>query len=231
MSDETMERYCPVCETASSEFEAFGVVPRADARCPACGALERHRLVWLYFMRRTDLFDERQKDILHLAPEPCFSERLKSRFAQGYLTADLNDDAAMVKLDITDIQFPEESFDVIYCSHVLEHVADDRRALSELYRVLRTGGWAILIVPIVGDSTFEDSTVVDPMERLRLFGEADHVRVYGRDYIERLKAAGFETSVIMPSEFLDEEEITRMGITDAAGEIFHCTKAAASTTA
>ncbi|MBD0327083.1 MAG: methyltransferase domain-containing protein, partial [Pyrinomonadaceae bacterium] len=169
--------------------------------------------------------------VLHIAPEPCFIERLRSRLTGRYLTADLQDEAAMVKLDITDIQFAAETFDVIYCSHVLEHVLDDRQALSELYRVLKTGGWAILNVPIVGEKTFEDSSVVEPLERLRLFGETDHVRVYGRDYLDRLKEAGFETSIVMPTDFLDVEEIGRMGITDAAGEIFYCAKATTSTTA
>lgn len=218
------KRYCPVCETTASAFEPFGVIPRADAQCRACGALERHRLVWLFFKRRTNIFDGQRRDFLHVAPEPCFEVRLRNLLPNGYLTADLQEERAMVRLDVTDIQFSAETFDAVYCSHVLEHVEDDRRALGEFYRILKPGGWAILTVPIVGEKTFEDATITDPLERLRLFGETDHVRVYGSDYIERLREAGFEVGVIMPSDFLDDEEITRMGINAAAGEIFYCTK-------
>ena len=101
----------------------------------------------------------------------------------------------MVEMDITDIQYPDDSFDAIYCSHVLEHVPDDAKAMSELYRVLKPGGWAILAVPIRGDTTFEDPTTTEPEERERLFGQSDHVRYYGKDFKDRLEAAGFEVKV------------------------------------
>jgi hypothetical protein len=216
------QRWCPVCDQSSRRFLPFGVVVRPDAQCPRCGSLERHRLVWLYFARRTDLFDGKARRMLHVAPERTFEARLRKRLGAGYLTADLFDPHVMVQMDICNIQYPEESFDVIYCSHVLEHVPDDRQALREFRRVLRKTGWAILLVPITVDRTVEDPTVTDPAERLRLFGQEDHVRRYGPDYVDRLREAGFEVVVSQVSDLATGADATRMGLTPAAGEIYHC---------
>lgn len=217
-------RWCPVCERSSSRFREFGNPPRADAQCPRCGALERHRLVWLYFQRRTDLFDGRPKRVLHVAPELCLQPRLRRRLGSGYLTADLESPRAAVRMDVTDIRYPDESFDVVFCSHVLEHVPDDRRAMREFFRVLKGGGWAILLVPITAAATFEDPAVTDPAERLRLFGQEDHVRRYGPDYVDRLREAGFAVSTTGIADLASPDDIVRMALTPAAGDIFHCTK-------
>lgn len=131
----------------------------------------------------------------------------------------------MVRMDITQIDFPDNSFDVIYCSHVLEHVVDDRQAMQEFYRVLRPGGWAVLLVPITADQTFEDPAIVSPQDRLQMFGQADHVRRYGPDFVDRLKDAGFEVRVIRVSDLYGRVDAMRMGLTAACGDIFHCTKA------
>jgi hypothetical protein len=186
-----LARYCPCCKAHLRSFTPFGSLPRAEAQCPLCGSLERHRLICLYLTRKTDLFDGRPKKMLHVAPEPQLSHLFRKADSTDYLSADLSAPDAMVKMDITDIQYSDNSFDVIYCSHVLEHVSEDRQAMRELYRVLRPGGWAIIQVPILGDLTFEDSTVVSPDERQRLFGQYDHVRQYGLDYKDRLVDAGF----------------------------------------
>jgi ubiquinone/menaquinone biosynthesis C-methylase UbiE len=129
-----------------------------------------------------------------------------------YLAADLDSRKAMTVMDITDIQHPDGSFDVILCSHVLEHIPDDRKALSEFFRVLRPGGWAILQVPIAADTTFEDPTITDPAERQKLFGQHDHVRNYGPDYSSRLAEAGFSVSVDGFVRELDEAETERLGL-------------------
>jgi SAM-dependent methyltransferase len=219
-----MRRYCPVCRIPSDTFEEVGIVPREDAKCRWCGARERHRLVWLYFERKTDLFDGRLKNMLHVAPEQAFEHLLKNHLGSGYLTADLHKSGAMVKMDITDIDYADETFDVIYCSHVLEHVPDDRRAIRELHRVLKSDGWAILQVPVAADITFEDLSIAEPADRLRLFGNKDHVRKYGSDFVERLKEVEFKVKVTNASDFLTEEEIGLMGITAASGEIYYCKK-------
>jgi SAM-dependent methyltransferase len=208
------------------KFGKFGNPERKDAQCLFCGSMERHRLVWLYFEKMTDLFDGSSKSMLHVAPEPFFEATLKKQLGTGYISADIQNNRAMVKMDVTDIQFPNGNFDVIYCSHVLEHVLDDKRAMREFYRVLKVGGWAIILVPIfLGKlETLEDPAVTDPAERTRLFGQEDHVRWYGQDYLERLREAGFTVNVVKPADFLAGDEIERMGITSSAGEIYYCAK-------
>ncbi|HEY8259045.1 MAG TPA: methyltransferase domain-containing protein [Gemmatimonadales bacterium] len=215
-------RWCPVCNRSSRRFRTYGLVPREEAECPQCGALERHRLVWLYFTGRTDLFDGREKRVLHVAPEPCLEDRFRRRLGEGYLTGDLLDPHAMERMDITDIRHPDESFDVVYCSHVLEHVPDDRRAMRELHRVLKKDGWAVLLVPITVERTVEDPTITDPAERERLFGQHDHVRRYGSDYVDRLREAGFEVSVTEVSDLLGEDERRWMGLSRSAARIYGC---------
>lgn len=223
-------RYCPVCNRHSKKFGVVGSPPRDDAQCFYCGAYERHRMVWLYFKRKTDFFASKSFKMLHVAPEATFEKLFHRQLGNNYLTADLFNPRAMVKMDITDIQYPDDSFDVIYCSHVLEHVPDDRKAMREFFRVLKPSGWAMLLVPIVGEQTFEDPSITDPAERARVFGQDDHVRIYGRDYVGRLREAGFKVDVIYPEDFLSKEEIEHMGITKAAGEIFFCKKPGQSAT-
>jgi SAM-dependent methyltransferase len=217
-------RFCPVCGRSSRRFRPFGVVRREDAQCPHCGSLERHRLLWLYVSGRTDLFDGRPKKVLHVAPEPCFRRRFRQRIGDGYITADLFDATAMVKMDIMDINYPDQSFDVIYCSHVLEHVRDDRKAMREFHRVLRNTGWAILLVPITAARTLEDPAITTPEGRLRAFGQSDHLRRYGPDYADRLREAGFRVTVVGSTDLVPNDDIVRMGLTPVSGEIYLCTK-------
>jgi SAM-dependent methyltransferase len=218
------ERWCPVCEKASSKFRASGSELREDAVCVHCGALERHRFVWLYFSKITNLFDNSAKKMLHVAPEKHFESRLRKLLGQDYITADLFNKQAMVKMDIMDIKFPDGYFDVIYCSHVMEHIPDDKKAMREFYRVLKPGGWTIILVPINADKTFEDPSIVDPDERLRVFGQEDHVRIYGPDFLDRLRNSGFRVKVTVASDLFEKNDIVRMGLTPASGEIYYCTK-------
>ena len=137
-------RVCPVCEKRSRRFAPFGIERRNDAMCPHCGSLERHRLLWLFFERHTNLFNGQPKSVLHIAPERCLVTRLRRRIGIGYLTGDLHDRHADVKVDITQIHYPAGYFDVIYCSHVLEHVPDRIRMADEMVRVTRPGGLVYL---------------------------------------------------------------------------------------
>jgi len=186
-------------------YGAEGVVKRPNARCPSCGSLERQRLIALYLERRTSFFTDPLK-VLHFAPEPAFHEKFKSLSNLDYISADLISSRAMVKVDITDIPYEEHSFDVILCSHVLEHVQDDRKAMQELYRVLKPGGWALLQIPIQSsrEKTYEDPSIVTPEERLKHFGQKDHVRIYGEDYKDRLASAGFTVKVDSPVKELGQ---------------------------
>ncbi len=218
-------RFCPVCGSLSRKFRRFGVELRDDAQCAHCGALERHRLLWLYLTEKSDLFDGKPKKLLHVAPELCFEARLRDRLEEGYVTADLFNTRAMVKMDITDIRYPDGSFDVLFCSHVLEHVVDDRKALREFFRVLAAKGWAILLVPITTEKTFEDFSIIDPAERVRVFGQKDHLRRYGADYVERLREAGFQVTLVGVEDLACPEEAFRMGLSGCSDKLFICTKA------
>jgi SAM-dependent methyltransferase len=164
------------------------------------------------------------RSALHIAPEQILEQKLRPLIGKGYITADLMQAYVDVKMDITDINSPDAYFDFIYCSHVLEHVPDDLKAMREFRRVLADGGIAILLVPITAEKTIEDLSVQDPKERRRLFGQEDHVRKYGPDYVFRLENAGFNVEVLEPEDFLDAREIERMGITPAAGVIYVCRK-------
>jgi len=218
------DRFCPVCEKHSALFAPFGFDAREDAQCLRCGALERDRFAWLYFRRKTNLFDGKQKRMLHIAPEPALEFRLRKALDKGYLNADLFSKRVMVKMDVTGIYYPDDHFDVIFCSHVLEHVKDDEKAIRELSRVLNPTGWAVLMVPVKAEVTFEDASVIDPEERKRVFGQEDHVRIYGKDFVDRVKKNGFNVTVVHPADFLSAEEVQLMGITSFAGEVFFCTK-------
>lgn len=217
------KRFCPLCCKTSSRFRSFGVVPREEAQCVHCGALERHRFLWEFLNRRTNLFDGEMK-VLHVAPESCLEVRLIKRLGCNYLTADLFNPSAMVKMDVCNIPYPECSFDVIICSHVLEHVLDDRKAMREFYRVLNVNGWAILNVPIDREKTYEDSSIILPNERLKAFGQKDHVRCYGQDYVYRLRDSGFNVDIVKVNNLVDGNEAVKMGLTRAVGEIYYCTK-------
>ena len=221
MKSKLLAYHCPCCQSWLDAFEPFGSPPRPDARCPTCGALERDRLVWLFFNRRTRLFDRGHKRMLHVAPERSLENRFRQVPGLDYLTADLENERAMVRMDITDIQYPDDSFDLIYCSHVLEHVLDDRRAMRQMYRVLRPAGCAVIMVPIRSGPTLEDPLVTDPDERTRLYGQHDHVRAYGDDIVDRLAEAGFTVERFGPTDFLDSESIARFV---PKGVIFACHK-------
>lgn len=217
-------RLCPICGCSSPRFRPFGRTPREDAQCLHCGSLERDRLAWLFIRARTTLFGPAPKTMLHVAAESCLAERFRAHLGDGYLSADLRDDRAMVRMDITDIAYPDASFDVVYCSHVLEHVTDDRRAMRELHRVLRPGGWAILLVPVIGDRTFEDPRITDPQDRLAAYGQEDHVRRYGPDVVDRFRAAGFTVQVTRVADLVEADAAVTLGLTPATGEIFCCTR-------
>lgn len=201
-----------------------GVPPRPNAQCPKCGSGERHRLLWLYLKNRTNLFSDKLR-VLHFAPEYAFHKAFKSLPNLEYINTDLNSPLAMVKMDITDISIPDGTCDVILCSHVLEHVPDDKKALRELFRVLKKGGWAILQSPVNQNlsKTFEDLQVVSPEDRKISFGHEEHVRVYGRDYKKRLEEAGFSVRLDWYVRELGENLIYEYGL-HPDEPVYYCAK-------
>ena len=165
---------------------------RNNVLSPSTLSLERHRLLWLYLNNETDFFTAKHK-VLHFAPEQAFYKRSRKLSNQDYTTTDLYSPLADVKADICNLPFNDNSYDVILCNHVLEHIPDDTKAMQELYRVLKPGGMGIFQIPqdLTREMTFEDNTITDPKERARIFGQYDHVRVYGRDFFDKLRSIGF----------------------------------------
>ncbi len=215
--------FCPICSNNIRSFHPYGDPPRENALCPVCKSLERHRLDWAFIQKRTTLFDGSTKRMLHIAPEASFTRLFRKVANLDYLSADLEDPRAMIKMDITNIDFADNTFSIIYCSHVLEHVQEDIKAMSEFYRVLKRGGWALLQVPITAEKTFEDPSITDPAERKIYFGQSDHVRRYGPDYINRLQSVGFSAEDLKAGDFLSEAECDKMGF-NIDRRVFFCRK-------
>lgn len=186
---------------------------RENALSPGTLSLERHRQMWLYLKNETDFFTQNYK-VLHIAPEQEFLRKFKKMKNLEYTSADLFSPIVDVKADILDLPFEDENFDVIFCNHVLEHIIDDKKAMSELYRVMKKGGWGILQVPMKNslEKTYEDFTITDPKERQKHFGQYDHVRWYGMDYFERLKSVGFSVDINFYSQKFSEQEQKRFGL-------------------
>ena len=205
---------CPVCGRRYRKFMPYGYVrPRENALCPHCLALERHRLLWLFLQNETDFFDAPAR-LLHVAPEYCFIKRFERLPRLDYVTADLESPLAKVKMDIQRIPFPDDAFDIVFCNHILEHVDDDRLAMREMFRVMRPGGWGIMLSPVnpARRTTYEDPAITDRAEREAHFGQKDHLRDYGLDYGKRLAEAGFEVDEIDYVRYLDPEAAKLYGL-------------------
>lgn len=189
----------------------MGSPPRSNAKCPGCNSLERHRLlkVGLDYLHAKGILNTGGR-LLHIAPEKFLARELSNKYE--YVSADLFASGVQVKVDVTALCFSDASFDAIVCNHVLEHVPDDRKAISELCRVLKPGGWGSIQVPMKGDATHEDPSIVDPIERTRLYGQHDHVRQYGNDYKSRLESAGFSLLELTKHELLDQSGLDRLSV-------------------
>lgn len=197
---------------------------RNNVLSPSTLSLERHRLLWLYLNRETDFFSAPKK-VLHFAPEQAFYKLFRNQKNLDYTTTDLLSPLADVKADICNLPFADNSYDVILCNHVLEHIPDDTKAMQELYRVLKPGGMGIFQIPqdLNRAETFEDNSITDPKERAEIFGQYDHVRVYGRDFFDKLRSIGFTVNEVDYTKTLSAEEVTRYCL--APGEIIPvCTK-------
>ena len=207
---------CPLCGTRRRKFLPYGYVEaRENALCPNCLALERHRLMWLWLERQSEL--KALPTILHIAPEVAIMRKLRKMYKEcpeRYVTADLESPLADMHFDVQHIPLSEESFEVIFANHLLEHVEDDRLAMRELYRIMRRGGWGIMLSPVEleREKTFEDDSITDREERTRIFGQYDHRRIYGRDYADRLHEAGFEVEEVDYVKSFSEEEQTRYAL-------------------
>lgn len=184
--------------------------PRDNVLSPSTLSLERHRLLWLFLKKETDFFISDLK-VLHFAPEQAFYKRFRRMENIDYTTTDLNSPLADVEADICDLPFKDNTYDVILCNHVLEHIPNDQKAMQELYRVMKPGGWGIFQIPqdLDREHTFEDNSITDRKERARIFGQYDHVRIYGRDYFDKLRNIGFNVTEVSFNKNLTPEEIDR----------------------
>jgi SAM-dependent methyltransferase len=223
-------RTCTVCGARVRRFlsqgygypmlealQVVGGMAKADDECPICHANDRVRLVHLYATRHSDLLS-RPCRLLHVAPELGLAERWARHPGLDYVPADLDGQRyrhldGLAKCDLQALPFGDASFDWVIANHVLEHVPDDRRAMREIRRVLKPGGTALLQVPIAlaRTSMDEDPAVDDPQERIRRFGQRDHIRLYGCDYYDRLREAGLDVT-LWDAFAADPEQAEALGL-------------------
>ena len=216
--------YCPICEKSYNRFLPGPDNIRSNSKCPGCSSLERHRLLWLYLTNELKILTL-EINLLNIAPDYATQTKLRSLTNVNYVSVDLDSPLAMYNEDLTNLSFKDNSFDAILCYHVLEHIEEDLKAIFELHRILKTGGWAIIQTPIDNDreKTYEDFTIKSPAERKRIFGQEDHVRIYGRDYFSKLKNGGFNVTGDTFIKKFSESEITKY-VLDKNEMIFFCTK-------
>lgn len=204
---------CPVCGKSYSKFLSYGsdVAHREGVLCPGDLTLERHRLMWLYLRDFSTFFTAEKLKVLHMAPEQCFLDKFKAQRNLDYLTADIESPIADIHFDLHNIPLEDNRFDVVFCNHVMEHVDDPLQCMRELFRVLNSGGWAIMQVPqdFSRAVTYEDPTITSPQDREKHFWQKDHVRLFGRDYPDYLRNAGFEVEEFLPREKLGAELFER----------------------
>ncbi|CAM1356105.1 MULTISPECIES: class I SAM-dependent methyltransferase [Tenacibaculum] len=206
----------PIDGKSFRKFLPYGYgVQRENALSPSTLSLERHRLLWLYLQNESTFFSSKKKfRVLHIAPEQCFLDIFRKQKNLEYITSDLESPIADVKADICNLPFENNSFDVIFCNHVLEHIQDDTKAMNELFRVMKTGGFGIFQIPqdLNRETTFEDDTITDPKERAKIFGQYDHVRVYGRDYFNKLRSIGFQVDEVDFTKKIAPEKLERFAL-------------------
>lgn len=204
---------CPVCERSFSKFLSYGsnIAHRENVLCPYDLTLERHRLMWLYLKDSSNFFTAEHLNVLHIAPEQCFHKRFKNQKNLNYLTGDLVSPIADLHFDLHKIPLEDNRFDIIFCNHVLEHVDDALQCMSEMYRVMKPGGWGIMQVPqdFSREVTYEDKNITSPEDREKHFWQKDHVRLFGLDYAKWLEKAGFIVTEFKMESKYDEKMIQK----------------------
>lgn len=209
----------PIDGKSFKSFLPYGYgTQRNNVLSPSTLSLERHRLLWLYLQNETEFFTAPKK-VLHFAPEQAFYKRFRKMKHLEYITTDLNSPLADVKADICDLPFKDNEFDIILCNHVLEHIPDDTKAMQELFRIMKPGGYGVFQIPqdLSRAETFEDDSITDKAERAKIFGQYDHVRIYGRDYFDKLRSVGFKVEEVDYTANLSKLDVTRFCL--AKGEI------------
>jgi hypothetical protein len=218
---------CTCCKSTFREFAPFGDNRRKNAWCPKCESLERHRLLWMYFENKTNLYKAPLK-VLHVAPETVFFHLFKKQKNIDYHPGDIYPHLypkGTVYFDLLNHQLPDNSFDVIICNHVFQYIEDDKKAMENIYKLMKKGGWGIMQVPIdtTRKVTYEDNSITDPLEREKAFGLKEHVRYYSYDYADKLRAAGFTVLVDDYTAEFSADDIYKYGFWKGDA-IYFCTK-------
>lgn len=217
---------CPVCNKSFSKFLSYGssVAHRENVLCPYDLTLERHRLMWLYLRDHSTFFTATSLSVLHMAPEQCFLPKFKQQKNLTYLTADIESPIADIHFDLHQIPLESDRFDVVFCNHVMEHVENPHQCLREIFRVMKSGAWAIMQVPqdMTRETTLEDPAIVTPEDREKYYWQKDHVRLFGRDYPDYLKKAGFEVQEFWLKEHLEPSVFERYRI--SSDEVLYIAK-------
>jgi SAM-dependent methyltransferase len=224
---------CSICKSEFKYFASFGRDKRKNARCLACDSLERHRLIWKFIDEKKCILGKNTRSrLMHFGPEKAFYDIFSEQCNIEYVPCDFvpeqykyNGKVGLIKVDITDIPFEDDYFDVILCTHVLEHIPDDIKAMSELRRVMKPGGWGIFQVPIdySREKTYEDFSITSRRGRKKAFGRGDHMRWYGRDYKDRLSSVGFKVTEDDYVKHFSPDELTRFGLISTE-LIYYCEK-------
>ena len=217
---------CPCCGWRLRAFTHGGASLRVrpSGYCPRCNSKARHRRDWLFLEQKTELFTKPLR-LLHISPKYSLSRRLMKAANLRYVAADISTRMNLsLLMDLTATPIRCETFDAAICIHVLEHIRDDRSAISEIYRVLKPGAWALISVPVrLDQATFEDPSITTAAERRRAFGESSHVRYYGRDLTARLEECGFRVQLDLARD-LDRTTASKYGLLDDEN-VFYCSKA------
>ena len=207
------KKFCPICKSSIRAFYPDPQDGRPGAVCPVCNSQERFRMLWTFIDSKYDeLFANKPCKILHVAPEREIEKRLRGMPGIDYLSADLENPNAMMKMDLTSIQFEDNYFDTIICCHVLEHIPDDVTALKELFRVVKPGGSVLIQVPGLLVKTFEDTSDMNINDRKFIFRHESHYHLYGLDLIARMTEVGFTANYYYASDILNKDKCLSYGI-------------------
>ncbi len=217
--------FCTICKQKFRKFFPYGRKVRQNALCPNCLSLERHRLLYLFLERKTNIF---KKDIklLHIAPEQCLIKIFSNSKNINYISGDLFSPLAKIKMDIHNMPFEDNSFDAILCNHVLEHVQDDKKAIKEINRVMKKDGFSILQVPFyypIPEKTIEDKSIISKKEREKIYGQSDHLRKYGKDYDKRILSQGLKVKKLNFIDSFSKKEKKYYGLQEKE-VIYYCYK-------
>jgi SAM-dependent methyltransferase len=201
---------CPCCGMHARLFLPYGTPPRSNRACPSCGSLQRHRVLAFYLRRELNI-SAASRRILHVAPERAIRSVLGSLRSGSYVTIDVKQPTVSARADLARLPFPDAAFNIIICSHVLEHIPNDVACMAEMQRVLTASGRALIMVPVKRQlsATLEDPSLTDPDERLAVYGHREHVRYYGSDVADRLRTAGFAVDEVDMVDHLAPGEAER----------------------